>query len=184
VDMVRMEKDLEFAQELLRLREAQLDEQWRDRLKDAPGAPITTGGAGGPGYEERPVSLEYQLARAKRQEQLLRAEWDKQQVEFRRLFESAQLLEKENNALGHKRALFDAVRQRLDRKNMERNVPGPIEILTWAGTPSEPHNDRRLAFTAMALVASSAMGAGAAFLSRRKGTAKLDAERQRNQTGP
>ena len=163
-DIVRAEKDLKFAEELLRLREAQLDEQWRDRPRNAAGVPITVTGASGPGYEEGLISLEYQLARIKHEEQLLLAEFEKQQAEFEGFFESAQLLEKENNALLHKRELFSAVRQRLDQKNMERNVPGSIEVLTWARSSSQPYNDRRIAFTAMVLVMGLGMGGGAAFL--------------------
>ncbi len=154
-DMIRTTHNMKFTEELLRLREAQLDEQWRDRPKNAAGVPITITGANGPSAEERLISLEHQLARTKYEEQLLLAEFEKQQEEFGVLFESAQLLEKENNALLHKRELFNAVRQRLDQKNMERNVPGSIEVLTRAFVPSEPHKDRRIVFTAMALVLGS-----------------------------
>jgi len=165
-DMVRMKKNVEFAEELLRLREAQLDERWRNRQKNAAGIPIEITGAIGPSYkvEVGSMSLKEQLARAKQEEQLLRAEFEKQQAEFGELFQSAQLLDKENNTLRHKRELFDAVRQRLDQKNMERNVPGSIEVLTRAFVPSQPYNDRRIVFTAMALVVSLGMGGGAAFL--------------------
>jgi len=154
-DIIRTTKDMKFAKELLRLREVQLDKQWRDRLRNAAGVPITTTVASGLSCEEASIYLEHQLARAKHEEQLLLAEFEKQQAEFEGLFESAQLLEKENNALLHKRELFGAVRQRLDQKNMERNVPGSIEVLTRAFVPSEPHKDRRIVFTAMALVLGS-----------------------------
>jgi capsular exopolysaccharide synthesis family protein len=163
---VQMEKNLEFAQELLRLREAQLDEQWLNRSKNTTGAPITITGTNGPNYkvEVGLTSPEHELAQAKQEEQLLLAEFEKQKAEFDELFQSAQLLDKENNALLHKRGLFDAVRQRLDQKNMERNVPGSIEVLTEAFASSRPDNDRRIVFTAMALVVSLGMGGGAAFL--------------------
>ncbi|MFH1884652.1 MAG: AAA family ATPase [Planctomycetota bacterium] len=163
-DNIQAKKDLEFTEELLRLREAQLDEQWRDRPKNAAGVPITITGAGGPGYEEELRTLEHQLAQIKYEEQLLLAELKEQQAEFQGLFESAQLLEKENNALQHKRELFSAVRQRLDQKNMERNIPGSIEVLTQASVSSKPYNDRRITFTAMALVMGLGMGGGVAFL--------------------
>jgi uncharacterized protein involved in exopolysaccharide biosynthesis len=154
-DMVRMAKSMEFAEELLRLREAQLDEQWRDRLKNTVGVPIATIAASDLRYEEALRTLKYQLARAKQKEKLLLAETEKQQAEFQGLFESVQLLEKENNALLRKRALFAAVRQRLDQKNMERNVPSPIEVLSWASVSSKPYKDRRIVFTAMTLVIGS-----------------------------
>ena len=163
-DMIRVTNDLKFAEELLRLREGQLDEQWRNRPISATGVPVAIGGSNSPGYEADLPSIDHQLTRAKQEEQLLRAEFDKQQTEFKGLFDSAQLLEKENNALTQKRELFNAVRQRLDQKNMERNVPGSIDVLAWAFAPSRPYNDRRMVFTAMALVFGLGVGGGVAYL--------------------
>lgn len=163
-DMIRVTKDIEFAEELVRLREAQLDELWRIRPKNAAGMPITILGANGLSYEEWLIHLQHQLTQAKQEEQLLVAEFEKQQADFEGLFETAQLLEKENNELLHKRELFSTVRQRLDQKNMERNVPGSIEVLMWAFVPPKPYNDRRIVFTAMALFMGLGMGGGAAFI--------------------
>jgi len=154
-DIIQATKDMKFAKELLRLREAQLDEQWRNRLKNTAGVPIATIVASGLSYEEASIYLEHQLARAKQEEKLLLAEFKKQQTEFKGLWETAQLLEKENSALQHKRELFSAVRQRLDQKNMERNVPCSIEVLTRASVSSKPYKDRRIVFTAMSLVLGS-----------------------------
>ena len=156
-DMVRMTKNMEFAEELLRLREAQLDKQWRDRLKNTAGEPIATIVARGLNYEEGLRTLEYQLARAQQEEKLLLAETEKQQREFQGVFESVQLFEKENNALLHKRALLAAVRQRLDQKNMNAERPrfNGIEVLSWASVSSKPYKDRRIVFTAMTLVIGS-----------------------------
>ena len=194
-DMARLTKELEFAEELLRRREAQLDEQWRDRPKNWAGVPTTVAGAGGLGVaglpmtitgagglgaagapiaiigasglsdEERLTFLEHQLGQAQQAEQLLLDEIDKQQTEFDELFQVAQSLENENNELLHRRELFSAVRQRLDQKEMERNLPiGSIEVLTRALVSSQPYNDRRVVFTAMALFMALGMGGGAAFL--------------------
>ncbi len=151
-EIIRATKDMGFAKELLRLRETQLDEQWRDRPKNVPEVPITITSDSGPDYEEDLRTLEFQLAQVKYEEQLLVEEFKKQQAEFQMLFENAQLLERENNSLQHKRDLFKAVRQRLDQKNMERIVPGPIEVLTRAFAPSEPYNDRRILYTAIVLI--------------------------------
>ncbi len=159
-----MEKELKFTEELLRLRESQLDGQWRDQLKNASGVPITNTNANSLGYEEGLISLEYQLARAEYEEQLLLAEFDTHKADFEKFFESAQLLKKENNILQHKRELFSAVRQRLDQKNMERNVPGSIDVLMRTFVSSRPYNDRRIVFTAMTLVMALGMGGGIAFL--------------------
>jgi len=154
-EIIKATKDMEFSKELLGLREAQLDEQWSDRPKIASEVPKTITGPDGPDYEEELRTLELQMARTKYEEQLLIAEIRKQQAEFQELFESAQLLEKENNALQRKRELFDAVRRRLDQKNMERIVPGPIEVLTRAFVPSEPYKDRRVLYTAIVLILDS-----------------------------
>lgn len=161
---VRLTKDLEFVKESLQLRERQLDEQWRDRPRMVLGVPVATMDANGPAYEEGAVPVEHQLARAKREETLLQAESGKQQAEFKSLFESAQLLDKENNVLRNKRELFSAVRQRLDEKNVERNVPGSIDILMGAYSRTKPASDRRVVFTAMALFAGFGLGGGVAFL--------------------
>jgi capsular exopolysaccharide synthesis family protein len=163
-DMVRIAKDMKFAEELLRQREAQLDEQWRDRPKNEAGVPITVTDDSGPDYKEELRTLEYQLAQIEYEEQLLLPEFKEQQANFGELFESAQLLEKENNTLLRKRKLFDAVQERLDQKNMERNVPGSIEVLSQASVSSKPYNDRRIIFTAMALFLGLGMGGGVAFL--------------------
>jgi len=181
-DMLRLKKDLEFAETLLQQRETQLDEQWRHSLQDTSGGPAivtqwrsqpinilgafaaTTPTEADPHTEET-MSVAHQLARLKYEEQILAKEYTEQQEEFRRLTEKAQLLEKENNALLHKRELFDAVRQRLDQKNMERNVSaGSIDVPMKAHASSQPYNDRRIVLTAMSLVLGIGLGGGLAFL--------------------
>lgn len=163
-DSLQLAKDLDFAKELLGEREVQLNEQWRNRPIGVTGVPTIVAGAGSPLYREGSISLAHQLARAKQEEQLVLAEYNREQQEFATLFESAQLLDRETNALQHKRELFEAVRQRLDQKNIERNVPGSIDVLMWAFSPSRPDQDRRVVFTAMALVFGLGMGGGVAFL--------------------
>ncbi len=151
-EIIQATKDMEFAKELLQLRETQLDEQWHDRPKIASEVPIVITSDSGPDYEEELRILELQLARTEHEEQLLLQEFKKQQANFQELFESAQLLERESNALQHKRELFGAVRQRLDQKTMERNVPGSIEVLTMASVSSKPYKDRRILYTAIVLI--------------------------------
>jgi uncharacterized protein involved in exopolysaccharide biosynthesis len=165
-DIIRAQKDLSFAEELLKLRESQLDEQWRDRPKNVAGAPISIADGSDPNYVK--AVIEHQLARARHEEQLLSEQYSRQQAEFEQLFRNAQLLVKENNALQHKRELFDAVRQRLDQKNMERNIPGPIEVLMRASASTKPYKDRRIMFTAIALVLGLGIGLCARFLFRRR----------------
>jgi len=110
---------------------------------------------------------EHQLARAKYEESLIVENLAKQQREFDDLFENAQLLEKENSTLLHKRELFDAVRRRLDQKSMERNVPGPVEILTMATVPSAPYRDPRILLTVIVLALCAGATSGVVLLLRR-----------------
>ena len=162
-DSTRIDKELEFAEEQLKLREQQLDEQWRNRLKNPAGV-FTIAGASDLSYEEGLIYIKHQLARSEREKELLTKELDKQQVEFERLFEIAQEFETENNALLHKRELFTAVRQRKEQKDMERNVPGSIKVLTPAYSSPRPYNDRRIAFTVMVMVMALGAGSGLAYL--------------------
>lgn len=161
-DALRAKEDLAFAEKLRKQREEQLDEQWASQPKNADGFSATIA-AGGPDYQESIGSLKYQLDRAKYEEQLVDTELKARQKEFDDLFGRAQLLERENLDLQHKRDLFDAVRQRRDQKNMERNVPASIEVLTRAALPSEPYNDRRILLTVMTMILALGLGGGAAF---------------------
>jgi len=167
-DMVRAQKDLEFAKELLQLRETQLDNERRDRLINADEIQIAAAVADGLSGEEALMLLNHQLEQSKKEEELLAAELKDQNRTFERLFTMAQILNNENNALAHKRELFTAVRQRLDQKNMERNVPGSIEVLTRAFAPSEPRSDRRIAYTAIVLALALALGGGTALFRGRR----------------
>lgn len=162
--MERFAKDKAFAQEQLERRETQLDEQWKNQSVTAVSVPVIVNDPNRPMYAEGPGSLQHQLARARMQEQDLLEELTTERKEFESLFETAQLLEAENGHLRHDRELYDAVRQRLDEKNMERNVAGSIEVLTSAFSPSQPSKDRRVVFTAMALAFGLGMGGGIAFL--------------------
>ena len=163
-EMQKLTKNLEFAQTLLRERETQLDELWRRRLGNAARMPAAGINVDDVGLEQAAMPIEYQLARAKQEEKLLREESDRQQEEFKSLLDTAELLESESSALAYKRQVFAAVRDRLEQKKMERNVPGSIDILMKAFSPSKPSQDRRAVFTAMSLVFGFGVGGGFAFL--------------------
>ncbi len=160
----RLVRDNDFAKEELQRREAQLDEQWKNRAAAAAGVTTIGHDPNRPMYAKGVESFQHQLARARHQEQGLVAELTSEQKEFEELFATSQTLNAESKHLEHERGLYDAVRKRLDEKNMERNVPGSIEILMRAFSPSQPSTDRRAVFTAMALFASLGAGVGVAFL--------------------
>lgn len=163
-DLERLRKDLKFTQELVKEREDQLDELWRDRIATASAASAVAGGTQGLTYEQELYAIEKELDSARQQEDMLKKALEEEEEEFKSLFETAQLLQTEANVLRHKRELFEEVRRRLDQKNVERNVPGSISVLAWAFSPSSPAQDRRMVFTAMALFVAFGLGGGAAFL--------------------
>jgi len=162
-NMVRAEKDLEFKDELLREREMQLEKQWSMNGDDG-----LLVGMSGSNYEEKLKSLDYQWERLKHEEELLLAEFEKEQVEYDGFFKSVQLLQEESDELQHKRDLFNSVRRRLDQKNVERNAPGSINVLMWAFVPSQPHNDRRIVYSVMVLILGLGIGCGTALLRANK----------------
>ena len=159
-DAIQAKKQLDFLEERLQQRQEQLDELLAHRRS----LPVATAGTGQLDSRQTIAYLEHQLKRARREEKLLLADIENQQTEFDTLFQNAQLLEKQNTDLAHKRELYDAVRQRLDQKDMERNAPGSIEILTRAVPESGPYNDRRLMFTAMVSILAVGAGGGLAFI--------------------
>jgi capsular exopolysaccharide synthesis family protein len=154
-DMDKMEKEREFVEDSLRRRQAQLDEQWRDRPKD------TTVEAS---EDERNLAfLRDQLEMAKYEKQRELAAYEELKTNFKELSDTAQLLENENAKLAEERELFDKVRQRWDQKNMERSVPGRISIFARARASSSPQ-DHRIAYTAMVLVLTAGISSGVAYL--------------------
>lgn len=157
-------------------RELELDKLWKTHPEMAarnrsavPLPTLTSIAAIGQVREEVDLWKELETVRRqvkllKYQEQLRMDEVKTQRAEFDQVFSSAQLLEKESEAIKHKRGLYEAVRTRVDQKEMERNVPGSIEVLTKAVAPSEPSNDRRLILSILAFVGGLGAGVGACFL--------------------
>jgi polysaccharide biosynthesis transport protein len=168
-DAIRAVEELAFAEELLKKRQDQLDLQWPYKQKNLTGL-TASADTTAQDHQKNLALLQYQLGKAKYQEQLINADIKTQQTSFDELFNSAQLLEKENSTLQNKRDLFDAVRQRLEQKNIESNVPGSIELLAQAAIPSAPYNDRRIQLSVMMFVFALGIGAAGAFLKDRTNT--------------
>lgn len=178
-DWSRMEEELGFAEESLRLREMQLEQQWQGRSENVASLPpmVPNVNVYLPGQGMAPItsvynsvegvtSLEGRLALAKEEKRNLEKEVENERQEFQKLFEMARLFEEETANLQEKRQLFDAFRVRKEQKETERNVPDftNISILTSAAVPSKPDSDRRVVFTAMVLFMGLGMGGGVAFL--------------------
>lgn len=154
--LLQLKQDLEFARDLLKAREAELEEQWRISPPDA--APQTDG------FAADARELEWQIRALKKQRDLILETLRKQQEDFDQTFEKAQLLARESDELSHKLEMFAALRQRKDAKELESNVPGSISLQTRAIAPHRPYRDRRRLLTAVVLVFALGLGIGAAYL--------------------
>jgi len=169
--MVKLAGELKFTEAMLARRQAELDEDWKNRSKPVSPAQIALPGQPtiDPQKPEAAYELKLQIVTAelellKHQADLLLVEVEKQRVAFAATFQNAQKLETENEALRHKRRQFEIYRDRLYQMDLKRKAPGSISILTRAVISSKPSNDRRIVFTAMSLVAGLGLGLGLGFL--------------------
>ncbi|MCD6304289.1 MAG: AAA family ATPase, partial [Planctomycetes bacterium] len=170
--MIALKNQIEFAKEALRVRETQLaQEQMRaPRRPEAPAdtsaglQPITLAKTNEPDYEAQLNELKRKLSVLRHQEKLQQEHFKAMQAEFDDIFAQAENLAKATEEVRAKREVFTAVRNRLDQKQMERNVPGAIEPLRRAQVPSRPASDRRYIMTVLALLLGLGAGFGAAVL--------------------
>ena len=160
--MIALKNDLKFAEDLLQRRQELLDEQFADQSKNANGDSVFV--VADSNQENSIEYMKQQLALAEKEEELFKTELGKQEQEFEDLFATAQRYDDESNALIHTRELYNAVRERIDQKNIERNVPGSIDVSMWALASSQPYNDRRMVFSAMVMFLGLGLGAGVAYL--------------------
>jgi capsular exopolysaccharide synthesis family protein len=170
-EMIALQRRVTFTAELIRERERQLSEeaaQAADQAVNLPGQRFRRGETRTPQAVPEIVgqlqAARQRVKQLKRQESLRREDVSRAEAGLAKTFESAQTLAKEADTIRHKRELYTAVRTRLDQMEMQRNVPGSIEVLTRAFAPSEPSKDRRLMLTGMALAGALAAGVAQAFL--------------------
>lgn len=166
-DYVKLQEELAFAEDLLKKRQDQLDLQWqynkKELMEKAKENKENVADESLDFLKNLPL-LEYELGKAKYQEQLVDSDLKVQQKVFEELFTSAQSLENENTTLEQKHQIFDAVRQRLEQKTMERKAPGSIEILSRASVSGGPYQDRRIMLSAVSLFFAFSLASGLAYL--------------------
>ena len=159
-DMKRLEDGLQFAKKLLHIREVQID----DQRNNMPESMVNYTGDQNLNSKEQLKNIENQIERNEKEKEIKSAKLASEQEEFNKLFKEVELYEEDTADLAHKQELFEAVRQRKEQKDMERNVPGSIEILTSAFVPSKYYNDRRIVYSIMVLCCAIGLGFGIALL--------------------
>ncbi len=159
--MAGLRKGVELAWEMLTEREQQLDTQ--SQLAPSSPAPFATG-KGVTGSEPSLQALSYRADLLRYQLDLVLKNLEEARKSFDQTFTRSQDLVRQTDEIRHKREMYQAVRTRLERKAMERNVPGSIKILARAIPPSKPSRDRRRLLTVVAVVFGVGAGIGVAFL--------------------
>ncbi|MFW6146520.1 MAG: GumC family protein [Planctomycetota bacterium] len=156
--MVELRERVRFTQDLLKAREQQLGNQLQAGLDQ----PVLPGGAGDAGGTLE--MLQQHVAQLRFRKQLLAEELREQREGWARTLDDAEALAREQRTVQRKRELFADVRRRKEEWEMERNVPGSIEVLTRAFAPSEPVRDLRILGTVGAVVVGLLSGAAVALL--------------------
>lgn len=179
--LLALEKQAKFAEELLASRERQLTERWRLYPPKQLGPVVHPGVP--PVLALELEDTEWQVKLLSYEEKLMDKDLNKQKSSWESTFDRAQILDVELSAIRQKRRLYDAVRNRLEQKRMERNVPGSIEVLARAVVPALPARDRRAILTVLSLMASLAAGLTAAFLRASSDSSIHHVEEFRQATG-
>jgi polysaccharide biosynthesis transport protein len=156
---LELKERIEFVETQLQSRQSQLDKEWASGVLSTPGSRES-----GTGFLADRESQRQKIKKLQYDRELLFADMEKQRTSFEQTFNSAQMLNKETDMVHRRRELYDAMRARLDQKEMERKVPGSIEINSQALPATKPASDRRMIFTLMALIAGLMGGVAAAFL--------------------
>ena len=113
-------------------------------------------------------------------EQMLMSKFMKTDADYDKVFETAQMIEKERSALAQKCRLYKAVRTRLEQKEMEQDVPGTISVMSPAFVSSQLSQDRRIMYTVIVLMLDGlAMVFSRCLLHRRKTSVTLRSIRAR-----
>ena len=170
--LIRLKNVADTAMKLVKDREAELDKQWKDNrshLSEAEQIELVD-----PRRAEWLRKLEAARNDASRQaqqidllrhkERIYQKEVDNADTNFKNVFRNAETLRREVDALTQKQEAFTALRDLLFKTQMERDVPGSIEVLAKATAPSRPSSDRRLVFSAMAFFLALGAGVGLAFV--------------------
>ncbi|MGE0480124.1 MAG: polysaccharide biosynthesis tyrosine autokinase [Phycisphaerae bacterium] len=151
----QLQMEVDLATQLLRTREAQLDAAPTAGAEPAP----TVAAA-----ELSPAALKRRVEMLQAESRILEDDLHRETETFQKDFGFAEMLTSKNNDLQYKRELYQAVRERKEQKEMERQVPGSIRILAYATTPTAPYADRRMLFAALSGFLGLALGVGLAYV--------------------
>ncbi len=157
--IVKLRSTIEFVLSKMKRREQE--------LIDAGGLaiePIVPAGAGELGNYLTERSMEFAIAEAKQRIALLEEDIEDQRRKMNRVSDDAQELARLDRDIAGKRDTITQFRDEHHRRSIELKAPARISIAADAIMPHEPHSDRRIMMTVMAIGAALMAGVGAAFL--------------------
>jgi len=160
--MVALAKRIKFAADMITSREAQLDQQWRLYPGQLQNGEEAT--AGEPSIANELAAVREKVKLLRFREQLLVDDLAAQKADWEKTLDNAAALAREQQMIARKREVFADVRRRKDQREMERNVPGSVEILTRAFAPTKAARDFRIVGSLAAVVLGAICGFGLAFV--------------------
>lgn len=158
--MRQLRSDLALEEQLMRERESQLDEAAARQVATGPVGAAISGAA----TDVDLMTLRQRIELLKKEHEGVASDYNRGQRDLERDFDTRNKLAEQERELGRQRETYNAVRMRLDQKEMERNVPGSINIMSPAFAASNPDRDRRALLSAGALFAALAAAAGLAYV--------------------
>lgn len=144
----RAKANVELADRLLQERQTQLDESWQRNPAESAEMAVS---------HPRRV-LEQGRDQLRKQIELLKKDVEAKTLEVKQAGEIAQEIASYDEQIKQKRELYEAVRNRRDVLQMEKQAPARVKVVAYATEPSAPDNDRRLLLSALALI--GALGGG------------------------
>ncbi len=150
--------DIAYGEEKMLQRAAELDEPGAVPLR------VVVTDQGVVPVVPEPVLLSNVIAENLEEEKQLRDTIQRQKEKVNFVSERAVDLLELNEQIAYKRQETAVVRDRLNVLRMESKAAGRVSVAAQAMIPAEPHRDRRLLLTLMALMGACGCGVGAAFV--------------------
>ena len=163
-DIRELQDRVRLAEANLETRRTQLDRQLAG--VGGGGGPVMTGASlTGTASLSRDLQVKQEtLRRLAFERTLLQDHLDKQGQASTASFGRAQTLRTQLRDLTAKQELFEKVRATLERRRMERHLPGSIQILAYPYMPDRPEPNRRAVVSFGVLLLGLVSGVGVAFL--------------------
>ncbi len=156
--IVDLNKTVDHLQSKITRRETQLEEGGASEIQ-----PIVPAGADAGNYLNI-RSMEFAIEEASEQIKLLEGDIERQRAKMNEVSDDAQELARIDQEIASDRTRLSLLRDEHYKRSVEMKAPAQVSVASDAIMPYEPHRDRRIMMTIMALGGAFMAGLGAAFL--------------------